>query len=64
MRGIASGHGDSTTRKRLAGSMQVRFLPYPFIAGGLGPSESHKLRVLGAIPRPATESAVAEIVVR
>lgn len=28
-----------------------------FIAGGLGPSESHKLRALGAIPGPATGSA-------
>ena len=27
------------------------------IAGGLGPSKSHKLRALGAIPRPATGSA-------
>lgn len=29
---------------------------WQFIAGGLGPLESHKLRVLGAIPRPATGS--------
>ena len=31
MRGIASGHSDSTTRKRLARSTLVRFQPHPFV---------------------------------
>jgi hypothetical protein len=31
MRGIASGHSDSTTRKRLARSKLVRFQPHPFV---------------------------------
>ena len=35
---------------------RCQICPVLFIAGGLGPSESHKLRVLGAIPRPATGS--------